>query len=59
MQGVDAVIIVTIWDEFHTLPDIINNMASQPLLIDGRRMIDKDAVSRYDGIGMTSRSAAT
>jgi UDPglucose 6-dehydrogenase/GDP-mannose 6-dehydrogenase len=59
VQGVDAVIIVTIWDEFHTLPDIINNMASQPLLIDGRRMIDKDAVSRYDGIGMTSRSAAT
>jgi UDPglucose 6-dehydrogenase/GDP-mannose 6-dehydrogenase len=59
VQGVDAVIIVTIWDEFHTLPEIINNMPSQPLLIDGRRMIDKDAVSRYDGIGMTSRSAAT
>ena len=59
VQGVDAVIIVTIWDEFQALPEIINNMAAPPLLIDGRRMIDKDAVSRYDGIGMTSQSVAS
>jgi UDPglucose 6-dehydrogenase/GDP-mannose 6-dehydrogenase len=59
VHGVDAVIIVTIWDEFRSLPEIINKCESPPLLIDGRRMIDKDAVLRYDGIGMTSRSMAS
>jgi len=59
VQGVDAVVIVTIWNEFRALPDIINKFESTPLLIDGRRMIDRNAVPRYDGIGMTSRSMAS
>lgn len=59
VHGVDAVVIVTIWNEFRSLPDIINKSASPPLLIDGRRMIDRNAVARYDGIGMTSRSVAS
>jgi UDPglucose 6-dehydrogenase/GDP-mannose 6-dehydrogenase len=59
VQSVDAVVIVTIWNEFRSLPEIINRIDSPPLLIDGRRMIDRDAVSRYDGIGMTSRRIAS
>lgn len=58
VQGADAIVIVTIWSEFRALPEIINKMDRPPLLIDGRRMIDKNAVARYDGIGMTGRSRA-
>ena len=39
--------------EFEDLPVIINGMDVAPLLIDGRRMIDKDAVPRYEGIGLS------
>ena len=53
MKGVDAIVLVTRWDEFKSLPDIINGMDAAPLLIDGRRMIDKDAVPRYEGIGLS------
>ena len=53
VQGADAIVLVTTWDEFASLPEIINNMESAPLLIDGRRMIDKNAVPRYEGIGLS------
>jgi UDPglucose 6-dehydrogenase/GDP-mannose 6-dehydrogenase len=53
VQGVDAVVVVTTWDEFASLPDIINGMDSPPLLVDGRRMIDKKSVPRYEGIGLS------
>jgi len=53
VQGVDAIVVVTTWDEFASLPDIINSMDSPPLLVDGRRMIDKKSVPRYEGIGLS------
>ncbi len=59
VEDADAIVIVTIWNEFHALPDIINKMDRPPLLIDGRRMIERGAVPRYDGIGMTSEAAAS
>ena len=55
VEDADAVVVVTIWDDFKALPEIINRMDPAPLLIDGRRMIQKDAVPRYDGIGMTAK----
>ena len=53
VKGVDAIVLVTRWQEFETLPDIINDMDVAPLLVDGRRMIDKNAVPRYEGIGLS------
>ena len=53
VKGVDAIVLVTRWEEFVALPDIINGMDVAPLLIDGRRMIDKNAVPRYEGIGLS------
>jgi len=53
VQGTDAVVLVTTWDEFASLPEVINGMDSPPLLVDGRRMIDKHAVPRYEGIGLS------
>jgi UDPglucose 6-dehydrogenase/GDP-mannose 6-dehydrogenase len=58
VKGADAILLVTRWDEFSALPDIINGMDVAPLLIDGRRMIDKDAVPRYEGIGLSSATSS-
>jgi len=57
VKGADAVVLVTRWAEFDDLPDIINAMDVAPLLIDGRRMIAKDAVPRYEGIGLSTTAS--
>ena len=59
VQDADAIVVVTTWDEFASLPKIINAMDSPPLLVDGRRMIDKHAVPRYEGIGLSLAQAET
>lgn len=51
LDGVQAAILVTRWDEFRQLPDILRTMTPQPLLIDGRRLINWRDVARYEGIG--------
>lgn len=52
IKDVDVVILMTRWSEFNALPDMINAMAKPPLLIDGRRMLGKKSVKRYEGIGL-------
>lgn len=46
-----AVIIVTRWEEYKGLPNILERMGISPLVIDGRRMLSPDSVAKYDGIG--------
>ena len=53
VEGAEAVVLVTAWDEFRGLPELINAMEQPPVLIDGRRIIDKAAVPRYFGIGLS------
>jgi UDPglucose 6-dehydrogenase len=48
----DAVLLLTRWEEFGILPKLIAQKTNQPLVIDGRRMLDKRDVARYDGIGL-------
>jgi UDPglucose 6-dehydrogenase/GDP-mannose 6-dehydrogenase len=50
----DAVLLMTRWPEFATLPELFAGMARQPLLVDGRRMLDKASFTRYEGIGLRS-----
>jgi UDPglucose 6-dehydrogenase/GDP-mannose 6-dehydrogenase len=52
VQNVDAVVLVTRWAEFERLPELLRPISPQPLVVDGRRMIDRSAVARYDGIGL-------
>ena len=55
ISNVDAIVIVTRWPEFEVIPDMLKAMQSkQPLVIDGRRMLDKTSVTRYEGIGLKS-----
>lgn len=51
VQDIDVAMLVTRWDEFQRLPELLKGRASAPLVIDGRRVLDKGAFARYDGIG--------
>jgi UDPglucose 6-dehydrogenase/GDP-mannose 6-dehydrogenase len=52
VDGVEAVMLVTRWDEFRRLPEVLQRQAEPPLLVDGRRMLAREAYARYDGIGL-------
>jgi UDPglucose 6-dehydrogenase/GDP-mannose 6-dehydrogenase len=51
VADVDAVVIITRWSEFLELPKILASTGQSPLVVDGRRMLQKDAVANYLGIG--------
>ena len=48
----DAALLITRWAEFSRLPELLAKRADAPLLIDGRRMIERRSVAKYDGIGI-------
>lgn len=52
LQNSQAVILVTRWEEFYKIPELLVNIQPQPLFIDGRRMLDKHSIENYQGIGM-------
>ncbi|HGG59457.1 MAG TPA: UDP-glucose/GDP-mannose dehydrogenase family protein [Gammaproteobacteria bacterium] len=52
LADADAVLLLTRWDEFSTLPEELGKLEKEPVLIDGRRMIPRYAVSTYEGIGL-------
>ena len=51
LQGADAAVLVTRWDAYQELPSLLAALDPSPLLVDGRRVIARDSVSRYAGIG--------
>ena len=52
VRDADIVIIVTRWAEFRQLPQVLKRLGRDPLVVDGRRMLPRDAVPRYTGIGL-------
>ncbi|MES2661643.1 MAG: UDP-glucose/GDP-mannose dehydrogenase family protein [Verrucomicrobiota bacterium] len=52
VEEADAVLLLTRWPEFSRLPEVLAGCVRQPVLIDGRRMVAKDSVERYEGIGL-------
>lgn len=52
--GVSAILIMTRWPQFERLPGLLSTMDNPPVVIDGRRMLDKYGVPRYEGIGLSS-----
>jgi UDPglucose 6-dehydrogenase len=52
VKQADAVVIVTRWDQYRQLPELIGQLDPPPPVIDGRRMLDKTSVPRYAGIGL-------
>ena len=47
----EAILLVTRWREFQRLPDLLRTLHRNPVVVDGRRMLDPSAVERYEGIG--------
>jgi UDPglucose 6-dehydrogenase len=47
----DAIVLVTRWQEYERLPELLSSREEQPLVVDGRRMLRPDVVARYEGIG--------
>ena len=52
VENVQAIVLLTRWEEFGKLPELLVELNSQPVVIDGRRMLDKASVTRYEGIGL-------
>jgi len=51
IADVDAIVVVTRWAEFRQLPELLARLPQAPLVIDGRRMLDRNGICRYEGIG--------
>ena len=58
MTGADAVVIITRWRQFEDLPELLRRIGQSPLVVDGRRMLDKNGIERYAGIGLGPPSVA-
>ncbi|WP_027715502.1 UDP-glucose/GDP-mannose dehydrogenase family protein [Desulfuromonas sp. TF] len=52
LEEAEVVLLLTRWPEFQQLPIMLENVESPPLVIDGRRMLDKSGIVRYEGIGL-------
>lgn len=52
ISDVEAILLLTRWDEFQVVPQLLESLPNQPLVIDGRRMLPKQSVAQYDGIGL-------
>lgn len=52
IDGIDAAMLVTRWRQFSELPSVLAGRRPQPVLIDGRRVIDPHSVNTYEGIGL-------
>jgi UDPglucose 6-dehydrogenase len=52
ITDVDAVVLVTSWEEFKNLPESLTCIDTQPVVVDGRRILDKKRIARYEGIGL-------
>jgi len=52
VSDADAIVLLTRWKEFESLPAMLGRLKSPPLLLDGRRQLDKRSVARYSGIGL-------
>ncbi|MBD0269630.1 MAG: UDP-glucose/GDP-mannose dehydrogenase family protein [Cyanobacteria bacterium Co-bin8] len=52
IEGVDAILVMTRWAEFNVLPEMLSGLDNPPLVVDGRRMLDKSSIARYEGVGL-------
>lgn len=52
LVNADAVVLVTRWEEFKRVPELLREVTPQPLFVDGRRLLDKTTIARYAGIGL-------
>jgi UDPglucose 6-dehydrogenase len=59
LQGVDAAMLITRWEEFQRIPELLKARADAPVLIDGRRVLAPTSVPRYEGVGRRPKELAS
>lgn len=54
VAGARGIVVLTRWHEFHQLPAMIDALDTRdpPIIVDGRRMLDKSQFRAYEGIGL-------
>jgi UDPglucose 6-dehydrogenase len=52
VKQAEAVVIVTRWDDYRRLPELVGQLDPAPLVVDGRRMLERVSVPSYRGIGL-------
>lgn len=51
LAGAEVVVLVTRWDEFAAVPELLRRMGRNPLVVDGRRVFNPADFAHYEGIG--------
>lgn len=51
VRGARAVLLVTRWDEFRGLPEVLKQVNPGAVVVDGRRFLDRSRIGAYEGIG--------
>lgn len=51
VAGAEIVVLVTRWAEFSELTGVLKDLNCDPLVVDGRRMLDPTSFAHYEGIG--------
>jgi UDPglucose 6-dehydrogenase len=52
VKQAEAVVIVTRWEHYRRVPELVGQLDPAPLVVDGRRMLQRDSVPSYRGIGL-------
>lgn len=52
LENAQAVLLLTRWNVFEQVPAVIRSMGIDPVVIDGRRMLARESVPHYEGIGL-------
>ena len=52
VREAEAIVLVTRWGAFEQVPTLLRDVDPPPLIVDGRRMLDRTRVARYEGVGM-------
>ncbi|GAA4556734.1 UDP-glucose/GDP-mannose dehydrogenase family protein [Pseudonocardia xishanensis] len=53
LAGADAVVLVTRWGEYLAVPGLLRAAGAEPLVVDGRRLLDPRDVPRYAALGLS------
>ncbi len=51
VKNAQAILLLTRWDEFKKLPEVLEKLQASPVIVDGRRMLSPGCVTNYEGIG--------
>ncbi len=52
VTDVEAIVLVTRWEEFKKVPELLSSLNPSAVVVDGRRILEKNSISEYEGIGL-------